>query len=192
MGRCWLLVGQARNCTDPATGVWTPTGSLSIYRILHTATLLPNGKVLVAGGFGGAFSLTSAELYDPATGVWTATGSMNIGRDSHTATLLPNGQVLVAGGFDNHGSVTAELYDPATGLWTETDSLNTGRALYTATLLPNGQVLAAGGDAAGASAELYDPASGVWTADRQHGQCTLESHGDVAAQWAGVGDWRQF
>ncbi len=65
----------------------------------HTATLLPNGKVLVAGGFNGGFTiLTSAELYDPASGSWTATGSLNTARAYHTATLLPNGKVLVAGG----------------------------------------------------------------------------------------------
>ena len=64
----------------------------------HTATLLPNGKVLVAGGSIAAAALSSAELYDPASGTWTATGSLGTARDSHTATLLPNGKVLVAGG----------------------------------------------------------------------------------------------
>ena len=64
----------------------------------HTATLLPNGKVLVAGGYLEAASLASAELYDPATGTWSATGSLATGARNHTATLLPNGKVLVAGG----------------------------------------------------------------------------------------------
>ena len=68
-------------------------------RTSHTATLLPNGKVLVAGGYNGFGSLSSAELYDPATGSWSPTGSLGTARDSHTATLLPNGKVLVAGGF---------------------------------------------------------------------------------------------
>src|SRR5205814_793375 len=83
-------------------------------RTEHTATLLPNGKVLVAGGAtsGGVFA--SAELYDPASGTWTATGSLNTGRLDHTATLLPNGMVLVAGGYDgSHVFVSAELYTPA-------------------------------------------------------------------------------
>src|SRR5262249_15410065 len=71
---------------DPS---WTPTGSLGTARSAHTATLLPNGKVLVAGGAGGG---TSAELYDPASEMWTATGSMGTARSTHTATLLPNGK----------------------------------------------------------------------------------------------------
>src|SRR5207249_4277027 len=85
----------------PATPTATPTpftfdttGSLATARDNHTATLLSNGKVLVAGGFNGG-SLASAELYDPATGTWTATGSLSAARKSHTATLLPNGKVLV-------------------------------------------------------------------------------------------------
>ena len=102
---------------DPATGYWTPTGSLATARYGHTATLLPNGKVLVAGGYNYAerqhLHLASAELYDPATGAWTPTGSLATARIYHTATLLPNGQVLVAGG--NATGSSAELYDPATG-----------------------------------------------------------------------------
>src|SRR6266550_877961 len=77
---------------DPATGTWTFTGSLNYARVLHTATLLLNGNVLVAGGSPG---LTTAELYDPVTGTWTVTGSLNTGRYSHTATLLADGTVLV-------------------------------------------------------------------------------------------------
>ena len=80
---------------DPATGHWTTTGSLATARELHTATLLPNGMVLVAGGEGGG---SSAELYDPASGSWTGTGSLVTARLFHTATLLPDGKVLVAGG----------------------------------------------------------------------------------------------
>jgi hypothetical protein len=75
---------------DPASETWTETGSLTTLRSGHTATLLPNGKVLVAGGR----SLSSSELYDPATGTWTATGSLANERYGHTATLLPNGNVL--------------------------------------------------------------------------------------------------
>ena len=74
-------------------------GILGEARVYHTATLLPSGKVLVAGGQGiGGALLSSAELYDPATGTWTATGSLGTGRSFHTATLLPSGKVLVAGG----------------------------------------------------------------------------------------------
>src|SRR5205823_3264895 len=80
---------------DPATGVWMATGSMTTARCMHTATLLPNGQVLVAGGFDGSDYLASSELYDPATGVWTATADMATARCFHTATLLPNEQVLV-------------------------------------------------------------------------------------------------
>ena len=76
---------------------WQPTGDLTIVREFHTATLLPDGKVLAAGGAGPGFVLASAELYDPATGAWGLTGSMNRARASHTATRLPDGRVLVAG-----------------------------------------------------------------------------------------------
>ena len=147
-----------------APGHWRVTGDLVTARYGHTATLLPNRQVLVAGGL---YFLASAELYDPTTGVWTATGSMTTVRVSHTATLLPNGRVLVAGGdFQWPYSANAELYDPATGMWRATGSMTTIRVSHTATLLPNGRVLVAGGywDALLASAELYDPATRVWTA----------------------------
>ena len=89
---------------DPVTGLWTETGSLGTARQGHSATLLPSGKVLVAGGNNQfvAIGLTSAELYDPATGLWTETGSLSAGRGVHTATLLPLGKVLVAGGSNGN------------------------------------------------------------------------------------------
>ncbi len=77
---------------------WSYTGSLNTPRERHTATLLPDGKVLVAGGSSGAESLDSAELYDPATGKWNATGRLNGPRDAHTAMLLEDGKVLILGG----------------------------------------------------------------------------------------------
>ena len=90
--------------------------------------MLPNGKVLVAGGYNPGGYLDSAELYDPASGTWGATGSLNTARYSHTATLLPNGKVLVAGGINGLGFLSsAELYDPASGTWTATGSLSTAR-----------------------------------------------------------------
>jgi hypothetical protein len=95
-------------------GIWTATGSLGTARHSHTATLLPNGTVPVAGGDNRQIGyLDSAELYDPATGTWAATGSLNTARDEHTATLLPNGKVLVAAGFGSGLSAlaSAELYD---------------------------------------------------------------------------------
>src|SRR6266700_1853862 len=83
--------------SDPASGTWTATGSLNTARYEPTATLLPNGMVLVAAEGDSSFNASAtAELYDPASGTWTATGSPNAARARHTATLLPNGMVLVA------------------------------------------------------------------------------------------------
>ena len=159
----------------------------------HTATLLPNGKVLVAGGDAVAQPLASAELYDPASGTWTPTGSLNTARSEHTATLLPNGKVLVAGGVGSKRriwpapSCTIRPAEPGP----PTGSLNTARGVHTATLLPNGKVLVAGGydsnSGSLASAELYDPASGTWTTTGSLNTARYCSHGDVAAQWPGPG-----
>ena len=134
---------------DPATGSWSSASTLGMHeqRGVHTATLLPSGKVLVAGGQGYDLdNLSSAELYDPVTENWYLTGSMGTARYGHTETLLPNSKVLVAGGTACCISFSsAELYDPATGSWSSTGSLNSGRTSHTATSLPNGKVLVAGG-----------------------------------------------
>jgi hypothetical protein len=149
---------------DPASGIFTAAGSLVTARSAHTATLLPSGKVLFAGGSGSAGSAGSAELYDPSTGVFTATGLLATARAEHTATLLPSGKVLVAGGILVNGGYqgSAELYDPASGIFTPASSLADPRAFHAATLLPSGKVLLAGGlngDAL-SSAELYDEGLG--------------------------------
>jgi hypothetical protein len=141
---------------------------MAIARSCETATLLPNGNVLVAGGriIQGPDSLASAELYDPQSGVWSATQAMVAPRGCHTATLLPDGKVLVAGGTGGDGSAlaalaSADLYDPASGTWSATASMVAARRGHTATLLPDGKVLVAGGGGIGpTSAELYDPGSG--------------------------------
>jgi N-acetylneuraminic acid mutarotase len=113
---------------DPASGVWTTNSQMIIARRLHTATLLPNGKVLVAGGQdqSSAFNLSSTEIFDPASGTWTTNGTMNFGRLNNTATLLTNGQVLIAGGEDSsfNSISSAELYNSSNITMTAFTSTN--------------------------------------------------------------------
>jgi len=153
---------------DPATATFSATGEMVTARRGHTATLLTDGRVLIAGGFLGSSNtlLASAELYDPATGTFTATGSMLTARGLHTATLLYDGTVLVAG-----GDYTAELYDPATGTFAATGAyagIDAGTPFVdTATLLPDGKVLITGCDCSRSVAvpvtELYDPRAGSFS-----------------------------
>lgn len=160
-----LLLGWLAVQTVHASA-WFTNGVLTTPRALATATLLQNGKVLVAGGIDGVIVKGNAELYDPTTGVWTPTGSLNTPRYGHTATLLRNGKVLVASGYDTDYLTSAELYDPTTGTWTVTGSLNTPRYAFSATLMPDGKVLVAGGSSFFTntpSAEWYNPATETWT-----------------------------
>jgi hypothetical protein len=179
---------------DPASGTFSQTGAVTRYydttsekffykgemnaaHALHTATLLPNGDVLIAGGMdANGKPQALAEIYNPASGKFIAAGSMRLARREHRATLLQNGDVLITGGLDAQERILAiaELYDPATGKFALTTEAfpRTGTAMtdvrceHTASLLPNGQVLiAGGGDTNGmlATAELYDPAQGTFT-----------------------------
>lgn len=168
---------------DPRTGSFQPAGNMTIGRSGHTATLLKNDKLLIAGGWTGRYNLRrSAELYDPATGVFTPTGDMVIERAGNTAALLPDGRVLVAGGEDRseNALASAEVYDPATGRFTRTGDMAEPRGQATATALRNGKVLVVGGGSGHypsqnvyRSAELYDPATGKFTAT---GQMTVARH----------------
>ena len=170
-------------------GAWTAAPSMAEGRGSQTATLLPNGKVLVVGGNVASsppLAPATAELYDPKTRTWSSAGSLSTPRWGHTATLLPNGKVLVAGGSPDDpytpGSLASvEIYDPGTNTWSAAASMHTPRSFHSATLLADGRVLIAGGDAvfndiAGpsshaispsvstlASTELYDPAANRWT-----------------------------
>ena len=177
MSTAALMSGTATLASaQPVYPRWDFTGNPATPRRLYTATLLADGKVLVAGGLnntgnscssGRCLILNTAELYDPATGKWTNTGNLNLARGEHTATLLANGKVLVVGGVSGSARLnSAELYDPVTGAWSSTGNLNTGRFGHTATLLTNGKVLVAGGYDGSllASTELYDPATGTWSA----------------------------
>ncbi len=146
---------------DPTAGTFAATGSMATARNSPATTLLPTGKVLVAGGLDSSIVLASAELYDPTAGTFAATGSMTTARGGYTATLLPSFGVLVAGGSDGgtDALASAELYDPTAGTFAATGSMTTARYDHTATLLSSGKVLIAGG-ASGvaplASAELYE------------------------------------
>ncbi len=153
---------------DPASGTWSATATMPWRRYYHTATLLPDGKVLVAGGTGRTDNtLAAAETYDPASGTWSTVGAMASPRSGHTATLLSNGKVLVAGGTDLNGTLaTAEVYDPASGTWSAVGAMASPRRNHTATPLHDGRVLVSGGSGSGgalAAAEEYDPASGTWS-----------------------------
>lgn len=146
---------------DPSIGSFSPIANMTTERTQHTATLLANGQVLIAGGYttaGQGSSLSSAELYDPVANSFTPIADMTVARCLHTATLLNNGQVLLAGGFDfrdgqGEATASAELYNPAPVSFRSTGQMHDERYLHTATLLDNGQVLVAGGT--GQSAELY-------------------------------------
>jgi N-acetylneuraminic acid mutarotase len=143
---------------DQATGRWTSTGSLRTPRRNHTATLLADGTVLVAGGFNSDGWLRSAELYDPARGRWSRAAPMTTAREGASAVLLGNGRVLVAGGGNPSALQSAELYDPVSSRWSRTGSMNGYGG--TAALLQDGRVLVACCDAA----DVYSPATGTWTA----------------------------
>ena len=137
-------------------------------RAAHSATLLPDGTVLLVGGFThGEQALASAERFDPATNTFTLAKTMSVARQSHTATLLPNGNVLIAGGYNGSYLKSAELYDPQSGQFTATGEMQAARSGHIAVLLDNGKVLLAGGTGEGwtflQSAELYDPATGTFS-----------------------------
>ncbi|CAF1251973.1 unnamed protein product [Adineta steineri] len=139
----WLTSSNENAST---TGTWSITGTTNYVRYIHTASVLANGKVLVAGGTDSSGSSNSTELYDPSTGVWSTTNSMNYARFRHTASLLTNGKVLVASGSGSSGSLNStELYDPLTGFWTTTGSINIARYFHTASVLTNGKVLVVDG-----------------------------------------------
>ncbi len=152
---------SAADLYNPATGTWTNTGYMNTDRRGHTATLMPNGQVLVTGGVSELLNgprVNSAEFYDPVAQTWSNTASMQSARVGHTATLLANGLVLVAGG----GTNTSELFNPATQTWTTTGLMNESRMDASAFLLSSGKVLVQGG-ASDNTAELYDPGTGHWT-----------------------------
>ena len=152
-----------------SVGEVTPTGVMTTARSGHTASLLPNGLVLIAGGMkrnGSIFG--TAELYDPATGRFRPTSdSMKTPRVGHSATVLADGRVLLEGGWNANGTLaSAELYDPGSNGFRATGGMASRRGDFTATLLASGKVLVVGGEdqAALATAELYNPRTGTFSA----------------------------
>lgn len=169
---------------DPVSATWGAVPDMAFYRYGHTSTLLPDGRVLVAGGEGSAVvggcgqcsqKLSSAELYDPATNTWTALPDMQAAHAWATATLLSNGLVLVAGGESAYDpdaedyvpTASTDLFDPATNTWLPAASMGTARSQHVAGLLPDGRLLVAGGfdNRVGGikTAEVYDPTADAWS-----------------------------
>ena len=181
---------------DPATESFTSTGSMLSARTGFSATLLQDGRILVAGGFSrfcrGSLSscyLSSAELSDPASGTFSSTGSMTMPRSNATATELNNGMVLIAGGQDNSGPLsTLELFDPAKGIFTLAGNMLTPRRLHSAVALSNGDVLLAGGNGDSstlASTEVFETSANQstsaasMTTPRAYHTATLLNNGEI-------------
>ena len=172
------LSALALNLSGPSpvqAQTFTSDSPMLVARWNHTATLLTNGLLLIAGGTTANVypdnpmrATNCAELYNPATGISTLTGFMTDAQATHIAILLTNGLVLVAGGRNDGGGILsrAELYDPNAGTWADTGYLNQDRSSFAAVLLPNGKVLVVGGYSSNgdiSSAEIYDPVTAVWT-----------------------------
>src|SRR5580693_745463 len=148
-----------RKCTTRLQTLGHPPRPWGTNRYGQMATLLPSGRVLVAGGGNNSGAMSEAELYDYAPGGWTQAGTnVNVPSGYTTSTtLLPNGQALAV------GDTAAALFNPVTSSWSNTGSLSTSFFPYhTATLLPNGKVLVTGGYGMNTT-ELYDPASSTWS-----------------------------
>ncbi|MGA9772148.1 MAG: kelch repeat-containing protein [Blastocatellia bacterium] len=177
---------------DSLTGVFTETGHMSEPRLDHTATLLPNGSVLITGGYSIQISsselASTAELYDPATNSFSLVASMNFYRYKHSAVLLSDGRVLIAGGIATDPGkpryTTAEIFDPATNSFVKTGDmiLDRFKVRNGAVLLKNGKVLIAGGSW---GLEVYDPATGRFSfkpsqmMTRYYSTATLLANGEV-------------
>ncbi|RMD63592.1 hypothetical protein D6833_05475 [Candidatus Parcubacteria bacterium] len=176
-----LIAGgcEAKNCErrtaatelyQPASNAFIRVGNLLTGRVSHSATRLPDGRVLIAGGWAPDGITATAELYDPTTRTFSPTGSLVTARASHIAVLLQDGRVLLVGGEDGNQRplATAEIYHPATGQFTQTSRMHQPRSSHVAVLLKDGRVLVTGGHSQRrgpvlASAEIFDPATGKFS-----------------------------
>jgi WD40 repeat protein len=147
---------------DPATGTLEPAGTLVRPRAGHIATLLPDGRVLLVGGYDldnpEPLAVAEAEVWDPAERSFTAAGSLARVHDPGTTTVLPDGRVLVIEEASGDGTNPAEVWDPRTGSFEPAGSLSEGHPRHTATLLPDGRVLVIAGMAT-LPVEIWDPAT---------------------------------
>jgi len=172
-----VLIFSMNTFAAPASGTWTVIANLHNARESHTATLLSNGNVVVAGGQSNGNVIANTEVYSPTTGAWTTSGNLNTARASASAVLLSSGSVMVAGGCVSAclsgNTRTAELYNSVNGSWSYTGSMATARVYFGMVLLSSGKVLAVGGctgqDSNGctgvtARAEIYNPSTGTWSA----------------------------
>lgn len=172
----------------PDTGIWESVGEMLMPRFEHTATLLPDGRVLIAGGLGEqrqeVVPVADVELYDPNTRTFSRTAPMRQARTDHAAVALDDGQVLLVGGDAGDEAIaSAEVFDPSRGSWSEAAPLRQPRRGHSATLLDDGTVLAAAGEffvrgsrTSLASAERYDPTQDVWANAGEMG-CPRSEHG---------------
>jgi len=171
-----VLVLAMNGVALAASGTWASAASVHTPRDGHTATLLPNGNVVVAGGENNNQAMASTEVYSPTTGSWITSGNLNTARSNASAVLLPNGSILVAGGCVatclGGTTASAELYNSVSGAWSYSGRMVKSRTYFGMVLLAGGRVLVAGGctalNANGCSgvtsaAEIYNPSTGKWT-----------------------------
>ena len=174
-----VFIGYLGHASSPAQSpVFSAGPGLGDRRASHTATVLTDGRVLIAGGLSGNTALSSALLIEVVSGAVRTTGSLQQARGRHTATLLKDGRVLIAGGVAVSGTTVtpldaAEVYDPASGAFTTVGSMASARMFHAAAALPDGRVLICGGAGAAVpggvtpiqvTAEIFDPATGRFAA----------------------------
>jgi RTX calcium-binding nonapeptide repeat (4 copies)/Kelch motif len=180
---CFLAFGLAPQASAAGPGFFSPTGSMAVERVGAVAAPLPDGRVLIAGGYHDAVS--NAEIFDPAAGSFAPTDSMPVPRAGAVAAPLPDGRVLIAGGY---GRSSAEVFDPDTGTFSSAGigSMSVPRAEAAAAPLPDGRVLIAGGCCSSelpywlSSAEVFDPATNTFSS-AGIGSMSRERAGAVAA-----------